>query len=88
MVEVGVFIVVPSVSNLSGGDPLRAVRAGQESNMVSSACSGARRRPVRGLLDDEWRREKKADAINHPWVFNRVGFLVNGPPGGAGLPFI
>ena len=32
--------------------------------------------------------EKKADAVEHPGVLNRVGLLVNGPPGTAGLPFI
>jgi len=31
---------------------------------------------------------KEADVIGHPWVFNHVGLLVNGPPGTAGLPFI
>jgi hypothetical protein len=32
--------------------------------------------------------EKKADALKHPLVFERVGLLVNGPPGTAELPFI
>jgi hypothetical protein len=31
--------------------------------------------------------EKKADVVEHPWVFDHVGLLVNGPPGTAGLPF-
>ena len=31
---------------------------------------------------------KKADVMEHPWVFDHVGLLVNGPPGAAGLPFI
>jgi hypothetical protein len=30
----------------------------------------------------------KTDAAEHPMVFDRVGFLANGPPGAAGLPFI
>jgi hypothetical protein len=33
-------------------------------------------------------RNKKADAVEHPEVFDRVGLLVNGPPGTAGLPLI
>ena len=32
--------------------------------------------------------EKKADVVEHPWVFDYVGILVNEPPGTAGLPFI
>ena len=32
--------------------------------------------------------EKKADVVEHPEVFDHVGLLVNGPPGGAGLPFV
>jgi hypothetical protein len=31
---------------------------------------------------------KKADAVKHPWVFDRVGLLVTKPPGTAGLPVI
>jgi hypothetical protein len=31
---------------------------------------------------------KKADAVAHPKVLNRVGLLVNGPPAAGGLPFI
>jgi hypothetical protein len=31
---------------------------------------------------------KKADAAEHPAVFNHVGLLVNEPPGTAELPFI
>jgi hypothetical protein len=30
----------------------------------------------------------KTDAIEHPWVCGRVGFLVNGPSGQTGVPFI
>jgi len=32
--------------------------------------------------------EKKADVVEHPQVFDHVGLLVDGPPGGAGLPFV
>jgi hypothetical protein len=32
--------------------------------------------------------EKKADVVEHPEVFDHVGLLVDGPPGGAGLPFV
>jgi hypothetical protein len=32
--------------------------------------------------------QKKADAAEHPQVFDRVGLLVNEPPGTAGLLFI
>jgi hypothetical protein len=32
--------------------------------------------------------QKKADAIKHPWVFERVGLLVVRRPGMAGLPVI
>jgi hypothetical protein len=31
--------------------------------------------------------QKKADVAKHPEVFHHVGLLVNGPPGGTGLPF-
>jgi hypothetical protein len=31
---------------------------------------------------------KKADAVEHPKMLNRIGLLVNEPPGTAGLPFI
>lgn len=34
------------------------------------------------------REQKKADAIKHPKVLNRVGLLFNEPPGTTGLPFI
>jgi hypothetical protein len=33
-------------------------------------------------------RNKKADAIKHPWVFDRVGLLFIRRPGTAGLPVI
>jgi hypothetical protein len=32
--------------------------------------------------------DKKADAVEHPKVFDHVGLLFNGPPGEAKLPFI
>jgi hypothetical protein len=32
--------------------------------------------------------KKKADVAGHPEVSHHVGLLVDGPPGGAGLPFI
>jgi hypothetical protein len=32
--------------------------------------------------------QKKADVVEHRWVFDHVGLLCNGPPGSAGLPFI
>ena len=31
---------------------------------------------------------KKADAVEHPEVFDHVGLLFNEPPGATGLPFI
>jgi hypothetical protein len=34
------------------------------------------------------RKQKKADVGEHPEVFDRVGLLVNKPPGTAGLLFI
>jgi hypothetical protein len=34
------------------------------------------------------RRNKKADVVEHPQVFDHVGLLSNEPPGLAGLPFI
>jgi hypothetical protein len=37
---------------------------------------------------NKWRAKIKTDAIEHPRVFVRVGFLVNGPSGKAGVPFI
>ena len=33
-------------------------------------------------------RNKKADVVKHPEVFDHVGLLVNEPPGQAGLPFV
>jgi hypothetical protein len=33
-------------------------------------------------------REKKADVVEYPEVFDHVGLLVNEPPGTAGLLFI
>jgi hypothetical protein len=32
--------------------------------------------------------EKKADVVEHRFVFDHVGILVNGPLGTAGAPFI
>jgi hypothetical protein len=32
--------------------------------------------------------KKKADVVEYPDVFDRVGILVKEPPGTAGLPFI
>lgn len=32
--------------------------------------------------------KKKADVVEHPEVFDHVGLLVDGPPGGTGLPFV
>jgi hypothetical protein len=32
-------------------------------------------------------RNKKADVVEHPEVFDHDGLLVNEPPGLAGLPF-
>jgi len=32
--------------------------------------------------------QKKADAVEHPEVFDHVGLLFNQPPGMAGLLFI
>jgi hypothetical protein len=39
-------------------------------------------------LERRGERKKKADEVEHPGVFDRVGLLVNEPPGQAGLPFI
>ena len=33
-------------------------------------------------------KQKKPTRLNTRKVLNRVGLLVNGPPGAAGLPFI
>jgi hypothetical protein len=33
-------------------------------------------------------RNKKADVVEHPQVFDHVGLLFDEPPGLAGLPFI
>jgi hypothetical protein len=37
-----------------------------------------------------WRaaKNKKADMVEHPEVFDHVGLLASEPPGLAGLPFI
>jgi hypothetical protein len=35
-----------------------------------------------------YREQKKTDVVEHPWMFDHVGLLANGPPGITGLPFI
>jgi len=34
------------------------------------------------------KKQKKADMVEHPQVFDHVGLLIIEPPGMAGLPFI
>jgi hypothetical protein len=46
-------------------------------------------RPLGGRgLERRSKRNKKADAVEHPEAFDHVGLLVNEPLGQAGLPFI
>jgi hypothetical protein len=57
--------------------------------MAPTAPSYSRRFPFLSPARGEKRSaKKKADALEHSVVFERVGLLVNGPPGTAELPFI